>query len=42
VNDDSEIVVDLILCFDKVVNVEKWDLKDTDWYDAMTFYNRKK
>ena len=42
VNDDSEIVVDLILCFDKVVDVEKWDLEDTDWYDAFTFYRRKK
>jgi hypothetical protein len=39
--DDEHIIVDMILCFDKVVEVEHWDLKSAKYESAYGYYKRR-
>ena len=39
--DDEHIILDMILCFDKVVEVETWDLKNSKYQSAHGFYKRR-
>ena len=38
---DEKIIVDVIMCFDKVVEVEPWTAQITKYKNAFEFYLRK-
>jgi predicted acylesterase/phospholipase RssA len=40
VNDDTEIIVDLILCFEKPIKLPKWEMFNSYWKDAKQLWNR--
>ena len=39
--DDDHIIVDLILCFDKVVEVDNWSPKEAKYESAYGYYKRR-
>lgn len=39
--DDNKIIVDLILCFDKVVEVDEWSMRDADYESAWGIFKRR-
>ena len=39
--DDEHIIVDLILCFDKVVEVKEWTLRDAKYESAWGIFQRR-
>lgn len=42
VADDSDIIVDLIMCYSNVYAVDEWSLDQTRWASAYEFYKRRK
>ena len=38
---DEDIIVDVILCFDKVVHWDEWTMQESKWKNAYDLYNRK-
>lgn len=42
VTNDEDIIIDILLCFSTVVEIEQWTLEETKWKDALGFYKRKK
>lgn len=41
VEDDSDIIIDVILCFGTPVGFDSWNLAETRWYTALDFYHRR-
>ena len=37
----EDIIVDVLLCFSSVVEIESWKMEDTMWKDAFSYYNRR-
>lgn len=38
---DEDIIIDIIACFDKVVEVPQWTVKDIFYSTALTMWDRK-
>ena len=39
---DEDIIIDILMCYTGVYDVESWDLEGTRWYNALDFYRRRK
>jgi len=37
----KDIIVDILLCLNKVLNIDPWAIRETDWKDALAFYLRR-
>ena len=37
---DEDMIVDVVMCFDKVVKVDPWDMKDAKYKNAYELYKR--
>ena len=42
VENDSDIIIDVILCYATPIEVSNWEMKQTRWKTAIDFYNRRK
>ena len=40
--EDKDIIIDMLMCYTGVYNVDEWDLEGTRWYNALDFYRRRK
>lgn len=38
---DEDIIVDVIMCFDKIISWDDWTMKDSRYKNAYELYNRK-
>ena len=39
---DEDIIIDILMCYTGVYDVESWDLEGTRWMNAFDFYQRRK
>ena len=39
---DEDIIIDILMCYTGVYDVDSWDLEGTRWMNAFDFYNRRK
>ena len=37
---DEDMIVDVVMCFDKVVKVDQWTMKDSKYKNAYELYKR--
>lgn len=42
VANDADIIVDIITCFQEEHIIDEWDTQDLTWYNAYSYYQRRK
>ena len=42
VENDSDIIIDVILCYGTPIELSNWEMDKTRWKTAIDFYNRRK
>ena len=42
VDNDSDIIIDVVLCYSKPIVLHDWDTDKTRWKTALDYYNRRK